>query len=240
MWKSCEALLFDKDGTLLDFKKMWLGWCEVTLEELHSEHPRHSFGECLDGAWGVCLKKGEVDPQGYLSIGSMNDLSESLSSSVAQEGISPEKAESSVARALKAAYQAVEEKNLVQPLPGIPQALKKLHEQGFKMAIVTTDDSEKALENLQCLGLSDYFEAVLGCDLVAACKPAPDLVLEACRLLKTRPEKVAVIGDTVADMKMGKAAGAKLSLGVTSGVTPKKILLEVADMVLGSVAEMAD
>jgi len=47
-----------------------------------------------------------------------------------------------------------------------------------------------------------------------------------------------VIGDTVADMKMGKAAGAAFSLAVASGVTTPGRLSEFADMVIESVAFM--
>ena len=48
-----------------------------------------------------------------------------------------------------------------------------------------------------------------------------------------------MIGDSIADLRMGRGAGAGLVIGVLSGVGTPAELAPLADVVLGSVAELA-
>jgi len=50
--------------------------------------------------------------------------------------------------------------------------------------------------------------------------------------------KVMVIGDTTSDMKMARAAGAGLAVGVLSGVSSPKDLIPYADVLIESVVEL--
>jgi beta-phosphoglucomutase-like phosphatase (HAD superfamily) len=71
-------------------------------------------------------------------------------------------------------------------------------------------------------------------------RPAPDLVLTA--LLRTGASSVAsvvVVGDTASDVLSGRAAGAGLVVGVTTGAhTRDQLLAAGADVVLDSVREL--
>jgi phosphoglycolate phosphatase len=238
-WSSCRALLFDKDGTIINFRLMWLGWCREVVRELSSVYSATGVERGL-AAWGVDLALGLIKPDGHLAVGSTGDLCTSLARELASGGTDLAKAESDVRRAMYTAYRTIEEKKLIQPIVGVTEAIKELHRRGYKLALVTTDDSEKASRNLQMLDLDPYFEVILGCDRVVRCKPAPDLVLEACRLLAVKPSESAVIGDTEADMKMGRAAGAACCIGVASGVTFPGELSCHADLVLESAAYLVE
>ena len=68
-------------------------------------------------------------------------------------------------------------------------------------------------------------------------KPAPDPVFAVCQALGSEPPRVAVVGDSPADLAMARAAGAGLVVGVLSGVGTAADLA-AADVVLGSVAEL--
>ena len=65
-------------------------------------------------------------------------------------------------------------------------------------------------------------------------KPAPDPVIAVCHAFRTEPERVAVVGDTPADIAMARAAGAGLVIGVRSGVGSSHDL-GVADVVIDPV-----
>lgn len=237
-WQKCRALLFDKDGTIINFRLLWLGWCREVVQTLGPGYGSAEVEKSLS-AWGVDLALGSIDPGGLLAIGSRQDLQQSLAEKLMEESRLPEeKMRSDLSGAIEQAYDAVEKKGLVQPIEGVSAVITELYRQGYKLAIVTTDDTQKAEDNLKMIGLDRYFQVVLGCDRVVHCKPAPDLVLEACRQLDLSPGEAAVIGDTVADMKMSKAAGAAFSLAVASGVTTPGRLSEFADMVIESVAFM--
>jgi phosphoglycolate phosphatase len=236
-WQSCKALLFDKDGTLINFRLMWLGWCREVVRNMGAQYPPAAVEKCLS-AWGVDLALGSIEPGGHLAIGSTAVLQQSLALKLQEEKVCSFEAEAVVLAAMRQAYCTAEEKKLVQPIEGIPEMVVELHRRGYQLAVVTTDDAAKAEDNLKAIGLDQYFTVLLGCDRVANCKPAPDLVLEACRLLNIRPDQTAVIGDTVADLQMGQAAGTACNIGVASGVTAPESLLNYADLVLESAAHL--
>jgi len=236
-WVQCRALLFDKDGTIINFRLMWLGWCREIISALESTYGAPLVEKNLS-AWGVDLALGYIAPDGYLAIGTTGKLQHSLAARLAANGFTAEKTRADVYSAMQHAYHAVEEKKMIRAIPGVDTAIRELQKRGYLLAIVTTDDTQKAADNLRTMGLESSFKVVLGCDRVANCKPAPDLAIEACRLLGVKPSEAVVIGDTLADMRMGKAAGAACCIGVASGVTTPESLAKEADLVLESVAYM--
>ncbi len=68
-------------------------------------------------------------------------------------------------------------------------------------------------------------------------KPAPDPVFAICHAFRSEPSRVLVVGDTPADLQMGRSAGAGLVVGVRSGVTPPADLVG-ADALIGSVGDL--
>lgn len=236
-WEHCRALLFDKDGTLLNFRLMWLGWCREVIQAMGPTYRPGDVESCLS-AWGVDLALGSIEPDGHLAIGSTADLQQSLCGKMISEGFCSTNPGEEVLQAMQQAYRLVEEKKLVQVIDGVDETIKELHHRGYLLAVVTTDDAAKAEDNLRTMGIEHYFSAVLGCDLVKNCKPAPDLVFEACHVLGVEPGETAVIGDTVADILMGRAAGTACNIGVASGVTSPADLAGHADIVLESAASM--
>ncbi len=77
----------------------------------------------------------------------------------------------------------------------------------------------KALRGIRWLieknGWSGIFSTLQGAD-TAASKPAPDMVLNACRETGVPPARTIVFGDSVHDMHMARAAGAH-PVGVSWG-----------------------
>jgi phosphoglycolate phosphatase len=66
------------------------------------------------------------------------------------------------------------------------------------------------------------------------------MVLALCAALRTHPTRTAVVGDTPADLEMGRAAGAGQVIGVLSGVAGQADLEPIADAVIPSVGELVD
>lgn len=236
-WGQCRALLFDKDGTIINFRLMWLGWSREIISALESTYGAALVEKNLS-AWGVDLALGQIAPDGYLAIGTTLELQQSLAARLNAEGFAAAITEADVYAAMQHAYRAVEEKKMIRAIPGVDKAIRELQNRGYLLAVVTTDDTQKAADNLRTMGLESSFKIVLGCDRVKNCKPDPDLTLEACRLLGVKPAETVVIGDTLADIRMGRAAGVACCIGVASGVTTPESLAKEADLVLESVAHM--
>jgi len=91
-----------------------------------------------------------------------------------------------------------------------PMAMRTLHalsELGLKLACVTNSHRKIVLEILDIYRLAGYFEIILTVDDVKNPKPAPDILLEACRLLGVELNQALFIGDTLIDKKAGDRAG---------------------------------
>lgn len=72
----------------------------------------------------------------------------------------------------------------------------------------------------------------------APSKPDPGMILQAMAEVGSRPERTVMIGDSVHDMRMAKAAGVT-AIAVSWGFQPPDLLLKAgADSVATSVAEL--
>jgi beta-phosphoglucomutase-like phosphatase (HAD superfamily) len=75
------------------------------------------------------------------------------------------------------------------------------------MAIGSASKSEYCRLLLAELRMERFFSHVVGGDMVAQGKPAPELFLLASNLLDTSPERCIVVGDSVHDFHAAKNAG---------------------------------
>lgn len=85
--------------------------------------------------------------------------------------------------------------------------LEELLSNKLKVALITNTPKEILAHVLKHHKLKKYFKAIITIDDVKKGKPAPDMVLKACRLLKVKPEESILVGDTKNDMLAGKRAG---------------------------------
>ena len=95
---------------------------------------------------------------------------------------------------------------------------KELGKRDYSLAVVTTEDAEKAVSHLRQMKFLPYFSVVLRCDRMAKCKPEPGLVFEVCRELGVAHTEAAVIGDTYVVILMRRNANAACYIKVASGV----------------------
>jgi len=114
----------------------------------------------------------------------------------------------------------------------------RLRAGGCRIAVATTDDRDPTERTVAALDLADRIDATVCADDGIAVKPAPDMVLHLCATLGIEPARTAVVGDTVADLSMGRAAGAGLIVAVLTGVGGRTDLAPLADAVIASVAEL--
>jgi phosphoglycolate phosphatase len=93
--------------------------------------------------------------------------------------------------------------------PGIAQAVEQLSTMGA-LACVTNKPERISWRLLEVLGVSKFFTTVIGGDTCPKGKPDPTMLEAAarrCGFVK-RPARTVMIGDTPADLVMGRAFGA--------------------------------
>jgi beta-phosphoglucomutase family hydrolase len=91
-----------------------------------------------------------------------------------------------------------------------PTPLIKVYEHflGEKLMAVGTGASQQQAEMiLSKLGIADKLQAIVGADLVAKHKPAPDTFLKCAELMQVEPQACLVFEDADAGVEAAKAAG---------------------------------
>ena len=100
--------------------------------------------------------------------------------------------------------------------PGVKEGLAALHEEGLRLAICTSRSGASLHDLIRRLDIGSYFSALTNNEDVIHPKPAPDLALLLLERLGAKAEESLVVGDTVFDLQMGRAAGCR-TCGVTWG-----------------------
>jgi len=236
---ACRAILFDKDGTLIDFKNMWLVWLDYMFTALQQEYQlTKNIIRDFEEAVGVKLDKRWVASSGVMASGCMDSLRRSMAQCLTAYGVDPEEAVSGFDVMVKTSETEVDWPAITHSVPGLEQFLYKLKDRGIKVAVTTADTTSRAEDTLCSLGLASHFDAVVGADRVSSTKPAPDMALLACELLDVHPMDAVVVGDNITDMQMGKSAGVAGVIGVLTGVCQVRQLEALADAVVESVGEL--
>ena len=108
-----------------------------------------------------------------------------------------------------------------------------------RLGIVTTKTARYSKELMEYFGLIDYFEVLIGREDVENPKPHPEPILRAVYKMKANKEATFMIGDTCLDMVSSKEAGV-FGIGVTGDYTPKKELVECADIIKNNALEAVE
>jgi HAD superfamily hydrolase (TIGR01509 family) len=108
---------------------------------------------------------------------------------------------------------------------GVHEMLETLHEAGLKMAILT-GGGHKITDMLKHHHIEQYFTSVVHHERVTMPKPHPEGFLLATRECGVNPNEAVMVGDSVADIRTGKDAGAFATIGVTHGYGAAKDLKE--------------
>jgi HAD superfamily hydrolase (TIGR01509 family) len=90
--------------------------------------------------------------------------------------------------------------------PDAQPVMRALAQRGMPTAVVTNTQDALARETVRGAGLEP--DRVVGVRPGLQSKPAPDLVLHACRALGVAPERALMVGDSRFDQEAARAAGA--------------------------------
>ncbi len=97
----------------------------------------------------------------------------------------------------------------VEPRPGARRLLERLSEAGIPLALASNSEREFVQRTLESAGLfpDGPFAAVVSANDVEHPKPAPDIYLEACRLLGVSATEAVALEDSPIGVASAAAAG---------------------------------
>lgn len=201
-----RGILFDKDDTLIDLETFW----RVPVRRTAAYVVRMAVGgedealaQALERAAG--FDNGRLIPESPVVAGTNTDVLNACAQVLRTRNIVLADAQwEEVYRYLeKACLEYGEVKPRVPLLP----ALEQLYRRGILLGVATSDNYEPTLHCLRKLGVDGYFADILSADRVAHAKPDPESALCFCERHGLAPREVAMVGDSVNDMRFAKNSG---------------------------------
>lgn len=224
-----RGILFDKDGTLVDFNRTWFG---ITMELANQAAGGDELrARALVEAGGYDWEMQKFRGGSIIAAGTVHDIVDLWHPELTME----EKRER--IRDYND-YATREGSKRAVGIAGLQITLEALVAQGFVLGIATNDSEAGARATAEALGLASLFTVVIGYDSVVCAKPHADQLHLFAAKTGLKPDEIAMVGDNAHDLEMAHAAGAGLAIGVLSGNSTLDDLAHLSDAILGSVAEL--
>jgi len=128
----------------------------------------------------------------------------------------------------------------VEVYEGTVKWVHRLHDEGFKTAVVTSSQNCDAV--LKAGGLSDLFEVRVDGNTIHEQqldgKPAPDAFLAAAKLLGVTPKRSVVVEDAISGVEAGRNGRFGLVIGVARKGNNDELRRHGANVVVNDLAEL--
>ncbi len=173
-----RAILFDLEGTLVDFQ-----W-----------NLKGAAAEIL----GLLSKHG-IDPDAF---GANPDYACLFNTTQKRITAWPQARANELIKKLNVVYNKYDADALSrwQPYPDTIQVLDNLFASGCRMGLVTNCCGTAVNRVLEKFDLASYFELVISRNDIQQVKPHPEGLIAACRTLDLPPEDILFVGDSVNDI----------------------------------------
>ena len=207
-----KGILFDLDGTIVDSKEAYVEAARTAFEA-----------------------GGQAPPETRVALEIPRRLEQNLPISDIVKGDT----RSFLNVYLKTYYKVTKIKT--KPIPNVQSTMEILSRRA-KLALITMRFVPKTavLEELEQFGLIGYFTYVVTAVDTHKPKPSPEALIKAVKALDVNMCDCVIVGDSVTDVRAGKAAGA-MTVAVLSGLFSREELAkEKPDLILKDVTELPE
>ncbi len=238
--KDIELFVFDKDGTLIDLYNYWHYMVELRARGI-CDFYRLPYGKHKNNLMyemGIDFEKRRLRPEGPVGL-----LPRKMVQRTAEDYLIKLNCKD-VSRVCFEAFSQADELSLpllhkmIKPTRGVIGLLRKIKENRGKIAVATSDITERTRLALNFLRIDNMVDFVIGSNRVENPKPHPQALEVIGRYFKIGPENSVMIGDAQSDIQMGINAGFKASIGVCTGLMAKDALLQFTPYVIDDASEL--
>jgi phosphoglycolate phosphatase len=226
---SIRAILFDKDGTLIDVNATWIPIYRAMLMDI--------FTTDVEGAETLMAKAGYDKATGCFRAGSVlaggttRQLIDVWWPGLGAQAISEK------VQLLDHGYAHLVRAQLIPLMPLAP-LLSELRAMGLTLGIATNDSHISATAHMEQLGVIGQFDAIIAADTVPVPKPSGHMVQHFAAMTGLPAAAIAMVGDNHHDMEEARNGGAGLAIAVLSGNAAHQDIAHLADHTLASIADL--
>ena len=233
MREAIRAVLFDKDGTLIDSFAGWISVNRRLFDVLKSQYGGNADHRDLDHALG--MEGDRVVPGGLVSSGTEEQIFRAQHRLLGSSA--PPWAEFLPEIRTRTHELFLQAPPVVAPLGDVKAALLDLRSRGYRLGVATSDSHRNAVRDLADLG-GECIEFWATSDRLAHAKPHPESVTAFSQFVGVAPGAIAFVGDSTVDLQAARAGGVGLFIAVESATCPPEVLT-AADAVVDTVEELA-
>ncbi len=207
-----DAIVFDLDGTLTDTEKIW----DIVRSGLAAEDGVPWPDDATDTMMGMSTQEWSAYLADVIGLhGSADD-----------------------ARRRTLDGMIAEYRRHLPVMDGAVEALRRLHSR-YPLGLASSSARVLIDEAIKVMGVADLFAVTLSSEEIGgAGKPAPDVYLEACRLLGVEPGHAIGVEDSPGGIRSVRAAGMRVVAIPPAFHPPSPDVLELADVVLNSLDDL--
>lgn len=232
-----RGIIFDKDGTLLDYFSVWGPIFRSSIDTVLVQVGRSGDQQLKEDLLRM-LGIGEtgVHPQGLVFYSNSRFMMLHMWLFAKRRRISFRKLVQAFREGFTGSRELLKETlPKAQPAGDLHQIFRMLKDRGYTIGMVTTDTSESTHLCLDILGIRSYFDFISTYDDGYKKKPSPESFNAFCRDFSLSPSEVAVVGDAVVDFKYGKRGKAGYLIAVLTGSGDHRNLSKHAHVVYENV-----
>jgi phosphoglycolate phosphatase len=227
-----RGIVFDKDGTLLDFNRTWLPVYRYAAREFAAGDT--DLEDQLLTQHGYQPERNRFVGGSLLAAGNNRQIA----SAWAEQIDKPDQVDDISTRLHEIFHH--QGSLHATPVKGLANTLKQLRQSGRKLGVATADSHQGIINTLQSFDVLHEFDYLAGYDSGHGVKPEAGMVLAFCEQLALDVTAVVVVGDNRHDIEMGRNANAGLCIGVLTGTSTRDDLESIADIVLADISELPD
>ena len=228
-----KGIVFDKDGTLIDFNSTWLPvYRYAALEVAKNNRP---LADELLNQHGYDPNASRFIGGSLLAVGNNHAIAHAWARHLVD--VDDETEIETLSVRLNQIFQQQVALSAT-PVQGLKATLQHLTRAGLKLGVATSDSYQGIHNTLEAFDVISEFEFLCGYDSGHGLKPDPGMVLAFCAAMSLEPAEVIVVGDNRHDIEMGKNARAGYCIGVLTGTSTRDELEDLADVVFDDITDL--
>jgi phosphoglycolate phosphatase len=223
-----SAILFDKDGTLLDFDKSWEPVNRKAA--LYAARGDQALADHLMRVCGMDPLTGTTEGGSLFAAAAPSEIVAAMVKAGAPFDAGELVRDLDVLFADGAQHAVA--------LTDLAALFGRLKQRGLVLGIASSDNEASIRRMAEVMGILSHLDYIAGYDSGHGIKPEPGMIDGFARAHGLDHAAIAMVGDNTHDLHMARNAKVGLAVGVLSGTSSVEALAPHADHVLPSVDDL--